>query len=84
MLKRLPKRLRVYVEEHTREGSKMRKDLVEFLSKILSGEKVRYSAVKNLGIKYHVVKMKKLGLLITVNLDGVSYIAVSPDVIVEE
>lgn len=79
----LPKRLRTYIEEHTKKGSKMRKNLEEFLYRILVDGKVRARDVRSMSIKYHVAKMKRLGLLTTVKIDGITYIVISPEVLRE-
>ena len=75
----LPAPLRNYVLSHTRRNSKTSAQLVELLHRLLSGGRVAYREVKKSGLKYHVDRMRKLGLLIGVKKGRTLYIAVNPE-----
>lgn len=77
----IPERIKAYIREHTRPGSKMREDLTEFIKRIMTGEKISYKEVKSKSIKYHIDRMKKLNLLIIIRSNGISYIAVNPEIL---
>jgi len=77
----IPERIRSYIEYHTKPNSKLRNELVELIARIMRGERVRYKEIKSKSIKYHVDRMKRLNLLVTIRSNGVSYIAINPDIL---
>jgi len=77
----IPERIRSYIEHHTRPDSKIRIELLELIERIMRGEKVRYKEIKHKSIKYHVDRMKRLNLLVTIRSNGISYIAINPDIL---
>jgi hypothetical protein len=67
--------------QHTRDGSKMRNDLISFIERLMRGEKIKYKDIKSMSIKYHVQKMKRYNLLVTIKANGYAYIAINPDIL---
>ena len=55
----------------------MRKQLVELLYRMCVEGKVKYSEIKNLGVRYHVDKLRKLGLLKSVKEGRRLYIMIN-------
>lgn len=76
----VPKLLCLYVATHVR-GSRIRSQLLEVLRRLSSGEGVRYKDIKRLGVRYHVDKMRRLGLLELVFINGSGYLVISPSLI---
>lgn len=58
----LPPALREYVLKYTR-NSYTRVELVSFLKKVMEGVCISWKDVKNSGIKRHVIRLRRLGLL---------------------
>lgn len=58
----LPPKLQEYVSKYTRE-SYTKLTLVLFLKRVLSGECLSWKDIKNTGIKRHVMRLRRLGLL---------------------
>ncbi|MEM4570765.1 MAG: hypothetical protein QXE66_05615 [Desulfurococcaceae archaeon] len=79
----LPSPLRRYVATHTKRKSKLRRQLVQLLQLIVCGGKVRYKDIKKFGVRYHIDRMRKLGLLTIVYENGAGYIALSPTVLAD-
>lgn len=78
---KLPSQIVAYIAQHTREGSKMRKDLVKLLVGIAEGKKVRYKDIKSKSVIYHIKKLMKLNLLVTVRTSTSTYISINPEVV---
>lgn len=73
----LPQPLCDYVKKHTKR-SRTRQQLMDLLLKLMSGETVRYKDIKRVGVRYHVDRMRRLGLLDLAYANGVGYVVLSP------
>jgi len=74
----LPKKLEEWVRKHTREGSAMRAEVVKFLERVLSGEKIGWGDIEGKAVRLKVIRMRREGILLLVDEAGRKYFAVNP------
>ncbi|MEM0106578.1 MAG: hypothetical protein QXX81_08630 [Zestosphaera sp.] len=77
----LPTPLRRYVAKHTKRRSNLRHQLIQVLQLIACGGKIRYKDIKRFGVRYHIDRMRKIGLLTLVHENRVGYVTLSPTVL---
>jgi len=76
----LPEGIMRIVDSRTEPDSKERRDLINLLKRLLSGERVYLSEVRGKSVYYHVSKLRKEGILLLVRGPGrKSYLMISPE-----